>query len=387
MSKVVNSDEEPVFTQPVSDLCRDFIRCCMKRKSEERLNVYKLIRHPFLNSHKDTLRKIKTEKDPLDLFFEDSTPTKNSEEPSLNQDLDGSLKRAATEALRTKDFKQITSKYRQPNLRLPNKNQEETSKGFTFETPFIIDSQGREKMFTIPADSLSKQFSEQVIVSKNKHSFGNDKLTGSKSERSGPFMMKKGCDSNGQDKRTLRIPIVRQGNTSMESNNPESSRNLAINIKNKGLTLKFKADTTFGTKKPTVNMKPKHDERSKDEYSDFEFDDENEPDEVIHEFKITIKEKCKLVRPIARKPLKSQRQNNNEKAVYSIYEPKEVDLLDNTPTREFIEVPNLVLGPVESGANKDLRSAFAVSGSTLTKPARPYTSPEDFLLLDINPSH
>lgn len=387
MSKVVNSDEEPTFTKPVSDICRDFIRCCMKRKAEERLNVYKLIRHPFLNAQKDSLRKFKTDRDPLDLFFEDSTPTKNSEELSFNQDQDGSLKRAVTEASKIKDFKQIASKYRQPHLRLPSKKQEETSKVFTFETPLIIDSQGRERMFTMPAESLSKKFSEQVNLHKTPKTLGTDKLTSSKSERSDPSMMKQSYELKGHEHKTLRIPIVRQGNTSMESNNPESSRNLAINYKNKGLTLKFKADTTVGSKKPILNLKTKHDDRSKDEYSDFDFDEENEPEEVIHEFKITIKEKRKLVRPIARKPLKSQRQSNNDKTAYSIYEAKEVDLLDNTPTREFIEVPNLVLGPVESGANKDLRSPFAVPRSPLTKTAKPYTSPEDFLSLDINPSH
>jgi hypothetical protein len=359
----------------------------MKRKPEDRLNVFKLIRHPFLNLNKSYSKKTTGHNDPIDLFFEEVTPPKKSSDMSMDQEDQDHLKRSATEVQNTKDFKQIALKYRDSIQREPHSTVTVPEKQFTFEAPFIIDAQGRQRVFTMPNATLEKKASTQTNLAGERSTLKNSKVNFLKTEDSEGINSKLGSSSKGNGPKKLRIPIVRQGNTSIDSNRMESSRNLAINYKNRGLTLKVKADTNLGSRLPIHKTKNTHEDLDKDEYSDFDFDDDDEREEIIHEVKITIKEKRKLICPISKKLLKSQVNSKQEKTLNSVYEPKEADLLNNTPSREFFEVPKLVLGPIESETMKDLRSPLLAPKTPALKSARLYTQPDDFLSLEINPSH
>lgn len=390
MNKVVNTDEEPKYTQPVSDLCRHFIQCCMQRNPEERLNVYKLIRHPYLNVTKQMTKKPITLKDPIDLFFADATVRKTASEQSFEQD---QLKRSATETPATKDFKQIANKYRESVYCPPSRQQIQKTvaapeKDFTFETPCIIDAQGNvQRFFTGPVESNDTKPSPVSTIQSERNTFRLAKPNTRKSQESDVFTVKQSLGGRVSAHKKLRIPIVRHGNTSMESNQNENSRNLAINFKNRDLTLKLKAHTSVkGRPKITQSRAPAK-EDSNEEFSDFDFDYDDQPEEVTHEVKITIKETRKPLRPIPRKPFKTQETSKTEKVSKSVYEPKEADLLNNTHPMEFVEVPKLVLGPPAPETPRDLRSPFGTVRAPLAKPARVDHSPADLLSLDINPSH
>jgi serine/threonine protein kinase len=388
MSKVVNSEETPIFTQSVSALCKDFIACCLKRKPEDRLNVYKLLRHPFLSS--------KSRKDPVAMFFEADSPILPPEGDEIQSETSGlqgsDLRRAKTSRPSKLDFKQTTFRHRQAGLKQPSgkSNQQEgskkDSKDFSLPTPCVMDSQGNQRHFfgspyvepnrqKRSSGSGQESFSEKIQKFNSRFGDGHDQST-----------LKSGTKQKPLTSRQLRIPLSKQGNITLESNNQENSRNLAINIKKKGLTLNVKTDTALGNTKIVNKGKGFHVEQPVDEVSDFDFDVHDEPEaEVIHEYKITIHEKRKLLRPLTRKPLKSQRQIATDKTSQSIYEAREADLLNNTPLREVFEVPNLVLGPVESETSRDLRSAFMPLRSPLPKTNRPTITPSDFLALSVEP--
>jgi serine/threonine protein kinase len=44
----MHTNSPPEFPTHLSDKCRHFLYCCMKMDPKERLNVFKLLRHPFI---------------------------------------------------------------------------------------------------------------------------------------------------------------------------------------------------------------------------------------------------------------------------------------------------------------------------------------------------
>lgn len=67
MSIVVSGEELPELPDDISYECRDFIECCLRRKPSERLNVYELLQHPFLEDkgEDDFYLQMEIEKDML----------------------------------------------------------------------------------------------------------------------------------------------------------------------------------------------------------------------------------------------------------------------------------------------------------------------------------
>lgn len=76
----MNTEEIPEIPDDISSDCRDFILSCLNRDPLRRLNVYELLRHPFMvQNNSDIIREVQLQKE-----LERKLLQKNSKKASLN---------------------------------------------------------------------------------------------------------------------------------------------------------------------------------------------------------------------------------------------------------------------------------------------------------------
>lgn len=138
MSTVVKTEELPELPDHISSNCRDFIYCCLNRDPTKRLNVCKLLNHPFIKETENYTRFN------TNIDIEENTMTEGREEPLNIGENKG------------KDIKELVSKYRclDKEIESPDGTQihietpivvNETADNDEFDERMELDSEKRKK--------------------------------------------------------------------------------------------------------------------------------------------------------------------------------------------------------------------------------------------------
>ena len=63
---ILNTDNPPEIPKILSAQCNNFVSCCLRINPYERLNVYKLLRHPFITNESVLFNQISDLGNPMD---------------------------------------------------------------------------------------------------------------------------------------------------------------------------------------------------------------------------------------------------------------------------------------------------------------------------------
>jgi hypothetical protein len=357
MSIVVKTDQLPVLPATVSAECKDFIYSCLKRNPEERLNVYKLLRHKFLAKPRPRpVIKLKTVVSTGN-HTEESERRKTNEGSFFDQnegDFDFSKHGDSAQPEKEGDIKTLATKYRISQKETPSvRNIASENK---FEIPSIVTTGGHFRGINLPKFISTKNAAKNDYSPRQSEE--DQELSGFDSENFNDKDVLSGVKSVSKDKAVKFSQ--RKPKKSMDYTNNDGSSKLALSINHRNV--KIHLNKEIGSSRPHLKLNTSSKRKSEQE-SEIDFGNDENDNEVFREIHIVIKDKA---RP---KPPKRQR--------LKISEPK-VDLLSLPADKPFYEVP--LLKPDFILNNNETQSALQMS-----QPPKSSFTPEDFLDMDLSP--